>query len=255
MNRIFFMYNNLVDSATLTESSEASGFPAENVQHLFRTKVWRTSGGGTENLVIDHGSAKAVNCVALTNYNWTSAPTTLNLEFSTDNTWTPPDGGSESLTWAAATTANYNKATIVKTFTSKTYRYNRLNVVHGSDFDLGRMFLGEHFTPSLPFASKITQNMIDPSRTLSTIGGQDHTDEIEMYRVVNFSTVARTQAQWELFQKMINDMGWHKDLFIAFDYDNEPDEMTIYGKFTKLPGMKLPVVKVFEMKFSFKESR
>ena len=40
-----------------------------------------------------------------------------------------------------------------------------------------------------------------------------------------------------------------EDLFIAFDYDGEPDEMTVYGKFTKLPGMKLPVVLVFEMKF------
>ena len=76
MSNILFLYNNLFDDATLTESSEASGFAAENTQHPFRTKVWRTAGAtaGTATLKIDHGVAKAVNCVALAGYNWASAP-------------------------------------------------------------------------------------------------------------------------------------------------------------------------------------
>lgn len=67
MSNILFLYDNLLDSAALTESSEASGFAVENIQHPFRTKVWRTEGAtaGTANVVIDHGSRKVVTCVPL----------------------------------------------------------------------------------------------------------------------------------------------------------------------------------------------
>ena len=151
---ILFLYNNLFDSATLTESSEATGFVAENTQHPFRTKVWTTEGAtaGTANLVIDHATAKAVNCVVLAGYDWASAPGTLNLEFNAANAWGDPSA-TEALTWAANPTANGNRGVIIKTFASKSYQYNRLNVVYSpgatpTDWDLGRIFLGAYFEPT-----------------------------------------------------------------------------------------------------------
>lgn len=257
MSNILFLYNNLLDLATLTESSEASGFPAENVQHPFRTKVWQTAGitPGTANLVIDHGAATAVDCIALAGYNWTSAPGTLDLEFNATDSWGSPSH-TESLTWAASPTVNGNKACIIKTFASQSYRYNRLNVVYATgDWDLGRIFLGEYFEPTKNYLYGWGQDLIDPSKALQTIGGQDHVDEIEMYRIMKLSTVISTQAQWELYQKMVNHVGVHKDLFIAFDYDSEPDELTMYGKFTGIPKMARPFNSKFDLKFSFKESR
>jgi len=257
MTNILFLYDNLIDSATLTESSEESGFPAENVQHPFRTKVWTTDGGtpGTANLVINHGSAKAVNCIVLANYDWTSAPGTLDIEFNATDSWAGPSH-TESLTWAANPSVNGNKAVIVKKFATQTYQYNRLNVVYATgDWSLGRIFLGEYFEPTKNYQYKWGQNMLDDSETARTIGGQDHIDEIEMYRMVQFKTLIKTQAQWELYQKMVNSVGRNKELFIAFDYDNEPNEMTQYGTFTKLPGMSSPFTNLFEIGFNFKESR
>lgn len=40
-----FMTVNLIDTATLSESSEESSLPAENIQSLHRTKVWRSDSG------------------------------------------------------------------------------------------------------------------------------------------------------------------------------------------------------------------
>lgn len=251
------MYNNLIDSATLVESSEASGFPAENVQHPFRTKVWTTAGGtpGTANLVIDHGEAKAVSCIALANYNWASAPSTFSLEFNATDSWGAPSH-TEGLTWSANPTANGNKAVIAKKFASQSYRYNRLNVVYATgDWSLGRIHLGPYFEPELNYQYKWKQNMMDDSKTAQTIGGQDHTDEIEMYRILQFKALVKTQAQWELYQKMINNVGRNKELFAAFEYDNEPNEMTMYGRFIKLPGMTSPFLSLFDLGFAFKESR
>ena len=252
------MYNNIFDDAALTESSEADGFPAENIQNPFRTKVWRTEGlvAGTANLVIDHGAAKAVNAIAITGHNWSSAPATLDVEFNTIDNWVAP-AATESLTWADYETANGNLATIIKKLdTTRTYRYNRLNVVYApGDFDIGKIFLGEYFEPTIEQTIGIMQDFEDKSRIMSTIGGQDHVDEIEMYRTIKFKMIARTQVQWELFQKMLRAVGKRKDLFIAFDYTNEPNELTIYGKFDRLPSMKQTVVSLFEMNFRFKESR
>lgn len=261
MANIMFMYDNLVLDATLAASSAASGFNAVNLQNPFRTKVWRTAGAtaGTANLVINHGSAKAVTCVILGGYNWTSAPGTLDLEFNATDSWGSPSA-TESLTWAANPTTNGNYGVIVKVFDSKSYQYNRLNVVYSpgatpTDWDLGLLYVGTYFQPTDNYLISWGQSFHDPSIIDTTVGGQDHVDEMTMYRSLDFSFIIESQAQWESFQAVIRGVGTKKDLFIAFDYTNEPDEMTIYGKFTKLPGMQNIFNYNFRAPFSFKESR
>jgi hypothetical protein len=259
VTKIIFAYNNLLDSATLTASSENASFPASNLKNPFRSKVWRTAGAtaGTANLVINHGSAKAVTCVALIGYNWTSAPGTLNFEANATDAWGAPSF-QQALTWAANPTANGNPGIIFKTFASQSYQYNRLNVVYSpggspTDWNLGRIFVGTYFQPAKGFRRAHQESIIDPSYISQTIGGQDHVDTIAKYRTMTFDCQVLTQAQWESYQAMINNVGASKDMVIAFDYSNEPDEMTWYGKFIKIPGMKRDAL--FELSFAFQESR
>ena len=257
MSNSLFLYDNLIDLATLTASSAATGFPGNNVKNPFRTKVWRTAGAtaGTANLVINHGSAKAVTCVALVGYNWASAPGTFNLEFNATDAWGAPSA-TESLTWAANPTANGNFGVIIKTFASKSYQYNRLNVVYApGDWNLGRIFIGTYFEPTYGYSPGWTSEYVDESVGQRTIGGQEHFDEIDQYREFGISFKIDSQAQWELFQTMINAVGVRKDLFVALDYNNEPDEMTIYGKFISLPGMSSFAPYGQNVNFSFRESR
>ena len=398
MSNILFMYDNLLDTATLTASSAASGFPADNLKNPFRSKPWRTAGtpAGTANIVmdlraswinsganlitngdfssalgaewklspgagggsiaIDAGSLKFtqgvsawmfasqsittvpgglylvnVNCksatysanyllikigttqnggqissttcvttgiksiyfiavgtttwitladgqgdaatstwddvsvylksggeassIALIGYNWASAPETLDLEFSLTDSWTPP-AATEVVTWAASPSDNGNPGIIVKCFTSRSYPYARLNVAHSpGDWDLGRIFIGSYFEPAAQHLYGHTQAIVDDSMLAATIGGQDHADEVAKYRNLAFSFNIRSQAQWELFQKMINAVGKTKDLLIAMDYTNEPDEMTIYGKFTELPVAVGVRSGQFDAAFAFRESR
>ncbi|MCK5608738.1 hypothetical protein KAR91_43070 [Candidatus Pacearchaeota archaeon] len=260
--RILFLYNNLLDSATLVETSEADGFPVENIQHPFRTKVWRTEGGvaGTASVRVNHITQKAVNCVALINYTWTEAPGTFDLEFDNDPAFGSIDR-TEALTWAANPTANGNQGTIIKTFTSQTNQYNRLNVVYSpgavpTDWDLGRMFLGVCFEPTRDrLAAGVGQVFRDPSYIAATAGGQEHADEVGIYREKIFSFILESQAQWELFQRIFNAVGTVKDFFIAFDYNNEPDEMTWYGRFTEIPRMSRIPPDLFRVNCSFHEAR
>jgi hypothetical protein len=258
---MLFLYNNLLLTATLTGSSAATGFPVANLKNPFRSKVWRTAGAtaGTANLVINHGSAKAVTCVALAGYNWLSAPGTLAIEFNASDAWGAPSA-TETLTWAANPTANGNKGVIIKTFASKSYQYNRLNVVYSpgatpTDWDLGVIFVGTYLEPSRNYSREWGMDLIDESLGSKTIGGQEHFDERDKYRAIDMSFFISTQAQWEAFQTMFNTIGVAKDLFAAFDYANEPDEMTLYGKFKKLPAMKSRFTNQFKIDLSFAESR
>jgi len=254
MSRILFLYNNLIDAATITGSSEYPRYPDDNVQHEFRTKTWNTTAGAA-NLVIDYGAATKINCVALANYSWTSAPATLDLEFNGADAWGAP-AHTEALTWAAHPTANGNNGIIIKTFADQTYEFNRLNVSYGSEWQLGRIFLGTYFEPTDDYLlAEFQQNFIDLSASQRTPGGSLHVDRIDPLRAIDFSFIAQTQAQWESFQAMINEVGTAVPFFIAFDYDNEPDEMTIYGRFTKLPDMRRADVPYFRLGFTFEEAK
>jgi hypothetical protein len=261
---ILFCYNNLYDAATITASSAASGYPVANLKNQIRSKVWKTAGAtaGTANLVINHGSAKAVTVVALTGYDWASAPGTLNFDADAAATFNSGAGGapqfSQALTWAANPTANGNKATILKTFASHSYQYNRLNVVYSpgatpTDWQLGRIFVGTYFQPTRNYLYERRDTLVDPSFVSQTVGGQRYVDEVEKYRIIDFSFYFNGQSQWESFMAMLNTVGTAKDLFIAFDYDNEVDEMTIYGKFATLPQASITRNRAFDL--TFEESR
>ena len=258
MSNIIFAYNNLYDSATITASSAASGYPVANLKNQIRSKVWKTAGAtaGTANLVINHGSAKAVTCLALAGYDWSSAPGTLTFEANATDSWGAPSF-SQALTWAA-NTANGNKATIFMTFASQSYQYNRLNVVYSpgatpTDWSLGRIFVGTYFQPTVNYLAERRDTLVDPSLISQTVGGQKYVDEIEKYRTIDFDFLFNGQAQWESFMSMLNTVGISRDLFISFDYTNELNEMTIYGKFTNLPGASITRNRAFSL--TFEESR
>ncbi len=256
--RIMFLYNNQFDLATLTASSEATGFPASNLKNPFRSKVWRTAGAtaGTANLIIDLGAGtKSTTCIALAGYNWAAAPGTLQLLFHDDASF-GAGTHTETLTWAANPTANGNYGVIVKSFDSYDERYLKLNVVYApGDWDLGRIFVGNYFQPAKNYLNDWGMNFIDESLGAKALGGQEHFDEIQQYREVRFSHVISSQAEWESFQAMCNSVGIHHDIFVAFDYTNEPDEMTIYGKFFELPAMQSPFRNFSRADFGFRESR
>jgi hypothetical protein len=255
-----FFYNNLFDAATITASSANSAFPASNLQHAFRTKVWRTDGAtdGTANLVIDHGAATAVTAIILCNHSWTEAPSTFDMEFNAADAWGGPAETVDLTSVFAATPDTYgNRNVILKTFASKSYRYNRLNIVYSpsavpTDWDLGRIFIGTYFEPTNDYLYEHSERIIDQSYIGQSVGGQDHVDEISKFRIKDTNFIAQTYAQWRLMQQVMNGVGFSKDLFVAFDPTTYPNEMTWYCKMVKFSQSKSFA---HEVSMSFKESR
>ena len=255
---IKFFWNNLFDSATLTASSADADFPVSNLKNPLRKKVWKTSGetSGTASLVIDHGAATSVSSIILANYDWSSAPSTLDLEFNATDSWGAPSE-TEALTWAATPDAYGNKNVIVKTFASKSYRYNRLNVVYSpgavpTDWELGRVFVGSYFEPTRDYLNTHSEVIIDDSIISTSVGGQKYVDEIEKYREKRMNFMVTTYAQWRSFQLLFNSIGIGKDIFVEFD-SSYPNEMTMYGALLAFTANR--VGEIFTLNFGFKESR
>ena len=120
-----FLITNLIDSATLTHSSEESSLPAENIQSAFRTKVWRTKpgwnfvagvndkidfddGGGEENVAIDAGNYATSTLVAaeIKAQIETATGDTITASYSGGRKFTvESDGGTFELLWDSGTNA------------------------------------------------------------------------------------------------------------------------------------------------------
>jgi hypothetical protein len=117
------------------------------------------------------------------------------------------------------------------------------------------MFVGAYFEPSRNYGYNYTEEVVDPSMLSASIGGQSHADEIESYRVFTASGIMESQAQWVLFQAMINTVGTRKDIFIALDYDGDAAERTLYGRFTQLPSVTRIAPAAWSYNFSVVEAR
>ena len=250
---ILFLHDNLLDAAILVASGENADLPVENLQDEFRTKVFE-SDLGTFNIVIDHGAAKAVTCIAIVNYNWDSEPTTFDLEFNAADAWgAPAETVDLAGTWVVNPDANGNRSIIIKTFASKSYRYNRLNIIHADVAQIGRIYLGTYITPSRNYLLGDGLNHVDPSIIKRSADGQEHADVLSKYRTMDFSFRFDKSEYSEIqsFQKIFNSVGKSKDLIVAFNYDSYPAELTWYGKFTDYRVVK-PYY--YDVNMSFKES-
>jgi hypothetical protein len=255
MTNALFMYENLVDVGSVYPTSEDSLLPATNIQHRFRTKVWEVN-SPVADLVIDFGSERAFTHVALCNYDWPAEPNSLYLEFGTSS-FSAASGQTQELNWVPNPSDQGNRVAIVKTFTlNSAYQFARLRVHVDSIWQLGRMSMGEHFEPALNILhSGFRKAFEDDSHVSQSVGGQEHVDEIERFRSINMRFVARTQGQIDEFMKMWNHSGSRKDFFLALDYDNEPNEDTLYGKFDRDMRISRPSPFRWDVTLSFHEVR
>jgi hypothetical protein len=253
--RIRYLWQNLIDlsGATLIASSEVSTLPVSNIKHPFRTYVWRTTGCSSEYVIADLGSAYGIKAVCFINHNLTSDATIKLQANSTNNFDDPP----------FETTLSWHEDTIIKCFDQQTYRYWRLWVQDPGNsaghIEIGRLFLGSYFEPSRNFVYGWEHRIIDPSRMDTSEGGQEFADIEDAYQIIYVSFESGsvvTDSDKEEYEYLLNHCGRNRDLFIALDYDNHPDDWTFYGKFVNSNfNFRNFFSEYYETGFEFKEAR
>lgn len=253
---IQFMYDNFVDNSTFFYNSSAkTGFPSSNLKHPFRTKKWVTS-ASTGRVVFARSTKYNTNCVIISDYDWTSQPSTLKIQMHTSTDFS--GGGTTAVDLASLWTANPstlgNNAVIIKTFTTEKYKCYRLICGHGSSFKIGKVFIGTKFQPTENYlAEGIEEEYVDPSKISMSIDGQAHVDELTRYREKSISFFISSSAQWNKYQEMINDVGVRKDLYVRFSTGLADD--TWYCKLARSPKMSRQPPSFYNLKLDITESR
>jgi len=235
-----FFYNNLIDvsGVTITGSTTTSGYPATNVAHEFKTKVWRTgSTVAAETLTFDLGSAKAVTAVILLAHTLTASDTSIQLLANSSDSW-----GSPAFTQALTHASNV----ISQTFSSQTYRYWRITFTKsaaGETRDIGRVFLGTyHETAIQPDYDGFDLDPQDRTTKQKSIGGQTYADQRSQYRMLSLDWSGVSQSQMTNFKTIADTVGAHTSFFVQVDPNatagTEPKEV-LYVKFAKMFGRKV----------------
>jgi hypothetical protein len=141
--------NNVV-SATVSESSQSSTYPAVNVRSLPISQPWRTTGITSEYVEFDLGSAHSITLIALINHNLTSGATITVKAGASAN----PSTFTQVMTWR-----KYDAFVVIA---AQSYRYWRITFADtgntNSYLSVGYIMLGAYtqmnagFAYAFPFA-------------------------------------------------------------------------------------------------------
>lgn len=202
-----FLYNNLADSATITSGATVPNFPVENLQDMRLSRAYRST-GNSDDILVDFGTAQAVDTFALGAHN---ISTTVTLQANTTDSWGAPP---------FTRTVTLQAGTSYDTFDEETYRWWRVVIpTQPHQVQIGRLALGVGFA-----APAISTDVTIPRQTTTTRGfsrsRQLYVNEGVRYRgaSVNFGYI--TDAEKTAFAQM-------------FEYS---DTQPVFVDFSELPG-------------------
>lgn len=147
---ISFYADNLIDQSNITASTENALFPASNLTHAFRTKVFRST-SNSDSVVFDFLENSEVDSIIIVdNPRAGFGVTTVTLELNATNNWTSPAFSQvvtlnqvHGIGHAEFATQNYRFARIVMTSTlgycelSKVFIGKKIAFANGMGIDLG----------------------------------------------------------------------------------------------------------------------
>ena len=224
MAKMRLLYNNLWDIGDLTESSEQTDFPAENTQHIFRRRTWRSVTASGESIECDCGEDVDVSAVVIENHNIPEGATVemigADAPGGTDTTITLDVTADRMIAFLSA---------------AATHRYWRLEVddalaVSGDYIEIGRIYIGEYYE----FPWQYREASIawrDPSTVILSGDRQPTSNSLPRYRALNYSWTrgALNRAALDELGVIFSYLGATIPYWICQKHDaDDPDLETFY---------------------------
>ncbi|MEL0099865.1 MAG: hypothetical protein VW907_09940 [Opitutae bacterium] len=224
-----FLITNAADSATLTESSENSMLPVENIQNARAGKVWETTGASTsQNVVVNMGSATSASYVGIVHPAENLTPG--NIQANATDSWGSP-------TFSEAITGS-GKTRVHKFSASQNLQYYRVTFTQPSSTPsrMGRLFIGGATTLSenLDFEGFTISNR-DRTTTIAADGGS-YSDQRIGYKTLSMPYTDVSEAFKTIIQETIFDaVGTHTPFFVQPDDTETGADDWYYVKFAQAP--------------------
>jgi hypothetical protein len=273
-NNLRIIYDNVIDSATLTTSTAAIGLPVTNLQGDQKGLVWRST-GTTATITATWTTLQTLRAVVLPFCNLTAAATIRVQAYTNtgDTTpvldtgpqpagaYTPGDiwggaiassvnsyslgGGTYARIWFAQTIARKIEITIVDASNSAGY------------LEAARLVCGNYWAPtyntnfglSIGYTDSSTQTRTEAGTLLTSIG--------TLHRTLDFDLQWLTDTDKTRMLSILRGNGLRKPLFVSvFPQDSDPikeQEYQIYAKLTDLAKLTHPVYSVYTSNLSLQE--
>ncbi len=246
-------YVNLVDTAdSVTPLTNDLLFPIENTQNQRLSKRWRSTARTAQTVVVDLGSAKDVDTLAILGHSLSSS-VALTVEAHTSDSWGAPD---------FTTSLSFNTGAILKYLAAaETFRYWRYTLDDASAsnayVEVGRLWLGERITidPSSLLGFTVTKRRSD-----TVVTGRDrqkYSTEGVGWRAFQFSFPRTKVTMLNTIQTLYDTVGLHSS-FIFSNFDTARDYTIVdpvYVSFTGDVAFNHTRSQKYQYSLSFEEDR
>ena len=171
MNPLRIAYNDLAKLQTITDSTEASGYPGTNVVHAHLSRVWRTTSAAAQWIKFDAGAGKTIDfdTACIIGHNLTSAAI-VKVQTDDADTWAPPGGMNKN----GDPTQSIIFVDLAPLPTAR--RYARVYIDDAANpagyISVGRVFLCKRFDASEPIDSGFSMTVEDSTVVSCSLTGQ-----------------------------------------------------------------------------------
>jgi hypothetical protein len=245
MANVAVAFENLADgdAVVLTATSQVLFKPVSELLTLHVGRKWQGSGGNSDSVIVDLGSAQSFDTVALIGTNLMTTGTTRVRVSNTD-----PTGATGELYDSGALVGEVDEAygylvTLLPAPVSG--RYIRIDLTQtGVDaIEAGRLFVGlrESFEVNADFGW--SYQWVDPSRVTKSIAGQSYVDSRQSYRVFEMSFSFMVEADRRGFVADIDRVSGRKSdlLWIVDPDDANLGYVTVWGLMSDLAAITQPL--------------
>lgn len=283
-NKAFFVTRNWADDSTYTASSSNASFPVANLKTEPRRQTWRTTSISSQYLTIDLGSDQVINTICFVNHNFSQAgewslyghttnifPSgTASATFKLENQPFYPSffGAGEYMAgWGGSggvpddDQLTLMGKTLIHQLDQTELRYWHIVFSDptntNSYFEIGRLFFGYGFQPTINFNWGHDFEVVDPSRIQETKGGGLITKSGIIYRQkkCKFSFLSDQEKYFD-FYHMIKTIGKSGNFVVCFFPLQQEAGFyfeTFYGKMTRFSALKQTALDTNEFSFTFRE--
>ena len=213
------MDENLVDSSTITASTENALFPASNLQDSRRSKVFRST-TNSDNIVIDMQETSAVNTVFIVSDKRSGfGVSTVTVEFNATNTWGSPAYS------VAVPFSTIHGIGFVEFPSTVNYRFARVVMTSTLGYcELSKIFIGSFLalTRSINFGWTIKDEEL--SQKSRNRYNQLFVDVISRQKTINFSMSYIDKVDLALLNSLLDRAGETKPVYMILGDNTMVDD-------------------------------
>lgn len=261
MAKARFIYNNLVDKATVSATNTHASFPVSNLKNDTKGLTWRTTAAISTVITVSWATIQRINCIAFAFSNLTNdcemsivvkdsgdaviyssgavSPVVGNVIADKDFSILSANSYSQGL-------GNYGSIWFPSTLTTaRSVEITITDPSAGGYFEISRLLVGEYWEPTYNVSFGLSLSWQDTTESRRTQAGNLVSQVGSLYKQMTFDLSYLTETDRDQFVRLIRSLGTRSSLYVnLFPGDTDPEReqlYQIYGRMGSAPTLAHPL--------------